>query len=99
MYIRLPDLLTDLALGREQGNYKKILRRYEKVDLLIIDEWLLIPANDIAQQHILESFREDTEKKERYSVLGLQRIPDISDWAVVHWPMRYWIVYCITHIL
>lgn len=54
MYIRLPDLLTDLALGREQGNYKKILRRYEKVDLLIIDEWLLIPANDIAQQHILE---------------------------------------------
>lgn len=54
MYIRLPDLLTDLALGREQGNYKKILKRYEKVDLLIIDEWLLIPANDIAQQHILE---------------------------------------------
>lgn len=54
MYIRLPDLLTDLALGREQGNYKKILKRYKKVDLLIIDEWLLIPANDIAQQHILE---------------------------------------------
>ena len=54
MYTRLPDLLTDLALGREQGNYKNILKRYEKVDLLIIDEWLLIPANDIAQQHILE---------------------------------------------
>lgn len=38
MYIRLPNLLTNLALRREQGNYKKILRRYKKVDLLIIDE-------------------------------------------------------------
>ena len=63
MYIRLPDLLTDLALGREQGNYKKILKRYEKVDLLIIDEWLLIPANDIAQQHILEIVERRNGKK------------------------------------
>lgn len=54
LYIRLPDLLTDLNLGREQGNYKKILKKYEKVDLLIIDEWLLVPANELAQQHILE---------------------------------------------
>lgn len=54
LYIRLPDLITDLTLGKEQGNYKKVLKRYEKADLLIIDEWLLIPANDMAQQYILE---------------------------------------------
>ena len=54
LYIRLPDLITDLTLGKEQGNYKKILKKYEKTDLLIIDEWLLIPANDVAQQYILE---------------------------------------------
>lgn len=54
LYIRLPDLITDLNLGKEQGNYKKILKKYEKADLLIIDEWLLIPANDMVQQYILE---------------------------------------------
>lgn len=54
LYVRLPDLITDLNLGKEQGNYKRVLKKYEKVDLLIIDEWLLIPANDIAQQYILE---------------------------------------------
>lgn len=53
-YARLPDLLTDLNLGREQGRYKKVLKDYEKVDLLILDEWLLIPANERAQQDILE---------------------------------------------
>lgn len=90
-HIRLPYLLTDLALGREQGNYKNILKRYEKVDLLIIDEWLLIPANDIAQQHILDIIERRYGKKERYSVLSLQRIPGISDWAEVRWPMRSWI--------
>ena len=54
LYIRLPDLITDLTLGKEQGNYKKLLKKYEKADLLIIDEWLLIPADDVAQQYILE---------------------------------------------
>lgn len=53
-YIRLPDLLTELALGREQGNYKRILQKYEKTELLILDEWLLVPANDRVQQDILE---------------------------------------------
>lgn len=53
-YVRLPDLLTDLSLGHEQGNYKRILQKYEKIDLLILDEWLLIPANERAQQDILE---------------------------------------------
>ena len=54
LYIRLPDLLTELTLGREQGNYKRILAKYEKAQLLILDEWLLIPANDRAQQDIPE---------------------------------------------
>lgn len=47
-------MITDLTLGKEQGNYKKLLKKYEKADLLIIDEWLLIPADDVAQQYILE---------------------------------------------
>lgn len=53
-YIRLPDFLTELALAKAQGTYKKVLKQYQMCELLIIDEWLLIPADTVAQQDILE---------------------------------------------
>jgi hypothetical protein len=40
-YIRLPELLNDLVIARGEGTFKKLIRTYQKVDLLIIDEWLL----------------------------------------------------------
>lgn len=42
-YIRLPDLFNDLVIARGEGNYKKLIKAYQKVDLLILDEWLLKP--------------------------------------------------------
>ncbi|MCH4163792.1 MAG: IS21-like element helper ATPase IstB [Lentilactobacillus diolivorans] len=61
-YIRLPDLLIELELARAQGTYKKVLRQYQNCELLILDEWLLVPATDIAQQDILEVI----ERRYRY---------------------------------
>lgn len=40
-YIRLPELLNELVVARGEGTFKKAIRSYQKVDLLIIDEWLL----------------------------------------------------------
>lgn len=40
-YIRLPELLNDLVVARGEGTFKKIIHTYQKVDLLILDEWLL----------------------------------------------------------
>ncbi|HZJ82728.1 MAG TPA: IS21-like element helper ATPase IstB [Clostridia bacterium] len=40
-YIRLPELLNDLVVARGEGTYKKLIKTYQKVDLLIFDEWLL----------------------------------------------------------
>ena len=40
-YIRLPELLNDLLVARGEGTFKKTIRNYQKVDLLIVDEWLL----------------------------------------------------------
>lgn len=54
LYIRIPDLVTELSLAKEQGTYKNTIKKYEKIDLLILDEWLLIQANDIVQQYLLE---------------------------------------------
>lgn len=40
-YIRLPELLEELSLAQAAGELKKVLKGYQKVDLLILDEWLI----------------------------------------------------------
>lgn len=62
-YIRLPDLLTELALSRAEGEFAKFLRRYEKIDLLIIDEWLLLPTNLNQASDLLELFERRYRKR------------------------------------
>ena len=40
-YIRLPELLEELALAQAAGEFSKTLKVYRKYDLLILDEWLI----------------------------------------------------------
>ncbi len=40
-YIRMPELLEELMIAREHKELKKSMKAYEKVDLLILDEWLI----------------------------------------------------------
>lgn len=40
-YIRLPDLLAELWVSREKRSYLKVIQKYRKFNLLILDEWLL----------------------------------------------------------
>lgn len=42
-YIRMPELLDELTIARSSGELKKLLASYKKVDLLILDEWLIRP--------------------------------------------------------
>jgi len=53
-YIRLPDLLNDLAVARGEGVFKKVMDQYKKVTLLILDEWLLVPLNINEARDLLE---------------------------------------------
>lgn len=53
-YVRLPELLTDLAIARGEGSYKKVIAQYKKVSLLIIDEWLLVPLTTTESRDLLE---------------------------------------------
>ena len=52
-YIRLPDLLYDLDQARAKGNYKKKLRALSRIELLIIDEFLLTPTTSVNISHVL----------------------------------------------
>jgi DNA replication protein DnaC len=38
-YLRLPKLLSELAVARGDGRYPKIMTAYAKVDLLVLDDW------------------------------------------------------------
>ena len=40
-YIRMPELLEELSIARGCGELQKLLNVYRKVDLLIVDEWLI----------------------------------------------------------
>lgn len=53
-YVRLPELLMDLEMARNDGTYKKVQAKYANLVLLIIDEWLLLKPNESEQHDILE---------------------------------------------
>ena len=53
-YARLPELLNELAVARNEGIYKKVLDRYRKVNLLILDEWMLWNLTETEARDLLE---------------------------------------------
>ena len=42
-----PRLLHQLAVGRGDGSYTRLLARLTKLDVLAIDDWMLAPLRDI----------------------------------------------------
>lgn len=53
-YVRLPDLLLDLDAARTEGNFLKVLSKYTKPLLLIIDEWLLLRLTESESKNLFE---------------------------------------------
>ena len=53
-YIRLPDLLNELAVARGTGIFKKAVQQYKKIKLLILDDWLLVPLTEKEARDLLE---------------------------------------------
>lgn len=53
-YVRLPELLGELAAARAEGRCAKAVKLYKQTRLLIIDEWMLFPVTDTDARDILE---------------------------------------------
>ena len=53
-YVRLPDLLGELAIARGTGTFRKAITQYKKVKFLILDEWLLFPLKETEARDLLE---------------------------------------------
>lgn len=53
-YIRLPDLLNELTLAHAEGTFAKTIKNFQKVKLLILDEFLLSPLTSEQCHDLLE---------------------------------------------
>lgn len=55
-YVRLPELIDELEAAKHvaDGSYRKIVSKYKKIELLILDEWMLTPLSEIEAIHIFE---------------------------------------------
>lgn len=53
-YIRLPELLSELAVARGEGKFKEMIKQYQKYTLLILDEWLLVKLTETEARYLLE---------------------------------------------
>lgn len=50
----MPELLDELSIAKGCGTFKKAIKSYKKVDLLILDEWLIRPLADQEAYDFLE---------------------------------------------
>ena len=53
-YLRLPRLMQELPIAKADGRYPKLLREIAKAELLILDDWGLMPMNDETRRDLLE---------------------------------------------
>jgi len=58
LYVRLPRLLADVALGRGDGSYGKTLAKLAKTTVLVIDEWALPKLDDEGRRDLLYIFED-----------------------------------------
>jgi len=54
LFLRVPRLLEQLAIARASVEYSKTLARMAKIDVLILDDFLLAPMTDIERRDLLE---------------------------------------------
>ena len=54
LYQRLTELLAEMKVARGDGRYRQHLRRLQKVDVLVVDDWGLTPLRNEEQRDLLE---------------------------------------------
>lgn len=54
LYARVPRLLHDLVIARADGTYRVLLARIAKIDVLVLDDFLIAPLMDTERRDLLE---------------------------------------------
>jgi DNA replication protein DnaC len=53
-YARAAQLFRELALAHADGSFTRLLRRLSQTDVLVIDDWVMTPLNDMERRDFLE---------------------------------------------
>ncbi len=54
MYKRAPRLYQEVAIARADGSYPKLMNKFSKIKLLIIDDFCIAPMSDSERRDLLE---------------------------------------------
>jgi DNA replication protein DnaC len=54
LYFRAPRLFRDLSVARADGSFGKLLDRFARIDVLIVDDWAMAPLADSERRDFLE---------------------------------------------
>ena len=76
LYRRVPRLFDELTLAHADGSYTRLLARFARIDVLVLDDWGLAPLRDQDRRDLLEIF--DDRYGTRSTILT-------SQLAVEHW--------------
>jgi len=75
LFVRVPRLVEELAVARVAGTYAATLTRLAKVDVLVLDDFLLTPINDSERRDLLEVFE---DRYDRCSTVITSQLPTKS---------------------
>jgi DNA replication protein DnaC len=75
-HYRLPRLLTELSIARGQGTLRTKFAALARIDLLILDDWLLAPLEGYERRDLLELMDDRYDKR---SVIVCTQLP-IEKW-------------------
>jgi len=73
-YIRMQELLEILALAKLEGNYRKVVNSYKKLDLLILDEFLIRKLTEEQASDLLEIVEIRSHGNEDLGTAGISTI-------------------------
>lgn len=75
-YFRLPRLLEDLAISRGDGRYLKLLKQMSRFEVLVLDDWGLMPLTTPQQQDLLELL---DDRHQVRSTIATSQLP-VKNW-------------------
>jgi DNA replication protein DnaC len=76
LYLRLPRLFSDLAIAKGDGRYGKLLVRFSRMDVMVLDDWGVAPMSAENRRDLLEILDDRYEKK---STLITSQLP-VDKW-------------------
>jgi DNA replication protein DnaC len=73
-YLRLPRLLADLEITKAEGGYRSKLASLARIDLIVLDDWLITPLSEAGRRDLLEIL--DDRYGKRSTMIAAQLPPE-----------------------